>query len=514
MVGVSNPIGIGYSITLSNNAIERSKLMKAAVTGQKQDISVVNYILGTKAQYAANSYKTILKKIGNGVNLTNTAIEVLSNIQKQIEEMKTSLIALNNTNQDALQPAEKNYQNQWDQIFSTLKNSEFAGKKLFDGTFAKAPEVRVAAHNLPEHAHPFEIPLGSSDPSYKVSIPIPRLLPSDGTINIPTADGTYTPICQTSSNIGEALEAVRNIPVTMLNRLSTAVETGDPVWRYAWNEIDETGSFGSQLQIIRNALPEGVNAALDLAHRFCVDNFRRLCRTRYQQKPFVETQWQAEVRLICVKSAAGLVFIPNIRNVLSQAIDEIVPRINAIDDVVTVNQMQQELVNIRDHQAVDNLSRMLSRVAFDSFRTSRNIFGGVPAIKPVIIQYLRGVNNFINNNGYAEEANSILIGSVLTFESRSKAGQILDYASDTLTKVIANLKGKQNDLAATKINLETLTVNLSEASSNYLNTDYEKIVLKLIELLRKDRLASLAFGLSENTVNAVVSQMESIANHS
>lgn len=508
MVGVGNPLGLRFSVALSDNAIERSKLMKTALTGQKQEISAVNYTLGTKARYAAAGYGAILKRVGYGVSLTNVAIATLTNIQDQIEEMKTSLVSLNNADQRTLQIAEKNYQDQWSRIFATLENTEFAGKKLFDGTFAKVPQVRIAAHNLPEHAHPLEIQLDDPNSNHKLSIPIPRLLPGDGTIDNPSVENTYTPICQIRSNVQEILDAVRNIPVTNINHTSDRNSWRWDAGEWCWKEEALDGSFGTQLRLIDEALPEGVSAELDFARRFCRHWFVRTAEGTTYGARREETAALARQYLNYAKSLVPVSFIPNIADTITREVEEITTRIQNIN--ADVGKLEQSLRELPEREGSSYTFGVLKNIVVNNFPMFRLIMGGVPAIKQSLINKLNDLRDYLTNNRLRLDQ-SFLIGSVLTASSRNKASQILDHANDTLTKVIADLKTKQRELTLTATNLQTLSITLNEASNNYLNENYEVIVPKLIELLRADSMLSLAFYLSEKAIDAVISQMENIA---
>ncbi len=214
--------------------------MSEVTSGQKSNISAVNYLQGNKLRSDFKTRMSGLRQIDHGFHFINTATTVLEGIQNQLEELNSQLPSLRYANSATLQSAQVMYKEVIQRVIYTLKDSQFNGKSLFDGSFADSSKADVS-HLIPGDASPLSVRYGE-DRDEVINILIPRLLPGDGRRDNPAVTDAFMPLFSVTENAYKALEALEGVRDVVAGALREKIYKSI-IWIYSWNECKITFSF-------------------------------------------------------------------------------------------------------------------------------------------------------------------------------------------------------------------------------------------------------------------------------
>jgi hypothetical protein len=516
MVSAINPLGTMYSVSLSNIGDKSTGLTKAIANNVSPDISTFHSIFSRQLNASAIRGAHIVENLGIGYSLTSTALSTLNSLSEQLETIKNTIMSLDNASPQLLDIQEENYTSQIRGIFDTLANTDFNGKKLFDGTLANAPVPRLPSQNLPDNAGSLLIETSINSQSY-VNITIPRLLSGDGTIVNAPVDGVFDPLFPVTNNTRSALAKLDAV-------LPTAVNTDTTGGAGNWDGLDITGSYGDQLRLIDLAIPAGVNVEQDMIRSVVISSFNYYAST-YN---VIEDNNTASKTLIFAKAVGKTITLSQNNN------QDVINALNVVqaglNTIVGGDSLAQGLVKIQaitHDNTVSYAQQIFQAVAEASFRTIS--VSTAQAQAGFIKQQLNNIINnaaapigvrkvgipfwdFQNNIQSRTFPNPIYIGNIKTLSGRVGAMKMIDNAIRSINNASAQVTGQRDIIVTNTGVLKQNIIDLVKSADSISSADYEKIIPMLTELLRSVTVLSVAFGLEEEFIETIINRLDFIGN--
>lgn len=505
MVSAINPLGTMYSVSLSNIGDKSTGLTKAIANNVSPDISTFHSIFTRQLNASAIRGAHIVENLGIGYSLTSTALSTLNSLSEQLETIKNTIMSLDNASPQLLDIQEENYTSQIRGIFDTLANTDFNGKKLFDGTLANAPVPRLPSQNLPENAGSLLLETSISSQSY-VNITIPRMLSGDGTIVNAPVDGVFDPLFPVTDNTRSALAKLDAV-------LPTAVNTDPTGGAGNWPGVNMTGSYGDQQRLIEQALPLGVNAEQDMVRGIAVEAFRVLAMA-YGTPENINAAASA---LRYAKAVGKTITLSSTDNALVVAAITILQ--NAINSITGADNKaagRLKLAAIPDGPTTLYLQRSLKLAALEVYDANQLPLDGIGTAAP-IMGFIQGIidgtgNPMINNIQSRSFPNPIYIGSIKTLSGRAGSMKIIDNAIRSINNASAQVTGQRDIIVTNTGVLKQNIIDLVKSADSISSADYEKIIPMLTELLRSVTVLSVAFGLEEEFIETIINRLDFIGN--
>jgi flagellin-like hook-associated protein FlgL len=467
--------------------------MSEVASGQKSNISAVNYLQGTKLRSDIKTRMSGLKQIDSGLHFINTATNVLEGIQNQLEELKNQLPSLRYAGSATLQSAHTMYKEVIQRVIYTLKDSQFNGKSLFDGSFADSSMADVS-HLIPDGASPLSVRYGEGRDEV-ISIPIPRLLPGDGRRDNPAVTDAFMSLFSVTENAYKALEALEGVRDVAAADRQVVAGVAEP-----WAD--------AQRRLISEALPEGVNAEQNMVRARVLRLFDRQVRGDLilnYTSPGSARAAKEKAQIATSK----VIFSDVDTREIEKAADTIINTINvAAPTVANLAAAINVVTNIFNGRSVNNIQQVLKKYA--EFRVNT----GVPDQPPLpqhqsrlnaTVRTVKSLAAHILNSTFP---NIFYAGNLTSHNGLELANVIVHNAIIVIDSVLASLKSRKNSLEHTKAQSQAMIIELPDAADRYLNVDYEKLISSLLQLDRQDKVASLAYCLSEKALNAVLKQLE------
>ena len=498
MVKINNSLSCLYSSIISNNSLQRKQLMSEIVSGRKSSVSVVNSLIGSKLRSDVKIRMTGLNQINHGFHFINSTSAILTSIKNQLEELQNQMVSLRGANQITLQSAQIMYTEAMQRIVQTLKNSEFNGKSLFDGSFADGSKAH-ASHCLPEDAAPLCVKYGSS-PEEEIKVPIARLLPGDGRRNDPSVMDSFMPLLSVTENTRTALDN--------LDRVENVPEEGHQgLWQDA------------QRRLIAAGLPEGVSAEQDTVREGALKHFDMYIDRAIQLagEQGINQNSATSAKLVTKTAGKLLIFCNSHQDLVKQTANRMINTINAaIPNAVGANENQafvnQVIANIpHDPHDTNSIQTTLQTLAVDIVQKRHTVEPPLNRFQQKLTGTARTLRRLVERMQKIPFSTTLYTGSFLNEHGIENSGKIISEAISKIDIVMAGLEMKKRDLEQVKTQSQTIIIESSTAADNYLNTDYEKIVINLLQLARQEKMTSLAFGLSEEVLNIILGQLEQAA---
>jgi|GEM_PF-6338871 len=492
MVSAINPLGTVYSVSVSDIGDKSAGLTKAIANNVNPDISTFHSIFSRQLNAAALRGTHIVENLGIGYNLASTALSTLNSLSEQLDTIRNTIMALDNASAQLLDIEQENYTSQIGRIFDTLVNTDFNGKRLFDGTLANAPVPRLPSQNLPDNAGSLLIETSISSQSY-VNITIPRLLSGDGTIVNAPVDGVFDPLFPVTDNA-----------IAALTKLSAVANIGFG------------GNFAGQKVLIDAAIPSGVNAEQDIIRKLALDRYDLL-----NDGALADTAANAQLALLAAKAVGGSATLS------SNNREDIIAAINNVTNIMAAAALGLAnnaaaiavIVAIPSDATVSYAQKLVKAVALVAARRELiiNPAGDNQASGANLLQAADAAIT-VNPGTFTKEMldrsfpNPIYIGSIKTLSGRAGSMKIIDNAIRSINTAAAQITGQRDVIETNTDVLKQNIISLIKSADSISNADYEKIIPKLTEFLRSVTVLSVAFGLEEEFIETIINRLEFIGN--
>lgn len=484
MVSIGNLMSLRYSNNLYNSSIAQKKIMDEIVTGRRKYSSVIDKVMISKALEARDVNRNTLKKIGYIENLLNTAVASLNNIRDQLSEAQTSILLSQNMDESTRKLTQLSYSNIIQNIVSQLYNTQFLGKKLFDGTFADTSGGIIDAHLLPRNASALTIDYSND---YNQTISIPRLLPGDGRPNNASVDDTFMPLFSVTNNTYNAIRAAEKIPKTT-----------------------KSGSEGiaEQRKFIEEALLTGVSAEQDIIKDFIVQEYEFL-RTRI-------TNPSVESINICLSYSIAALFVRSYSYIDKEKIVQINSMIqetiyNKLSTIDTTNKALRLVNTIPHNEDVNIIQRALGSIMYyivDKYISP--VMPGYNLAQTKLKNAIRNIDHLVEITINSPFPAELYTGSIFDNQIQNLDDKITS-AINTLDKVLSSLTSQKNILDDAKLHLQVMTAKYEEIADEYSKVDYSYLITNLLALLRKDKVVHMIYLLEERRLNSTLELLMKVA---
>lgn len=108
MTQTVNPLSIRLTSTLKSHNEKHNSLNRSATTGRKQNLTVIENILGNRCESTASLATSIRTSIATSKNILNLSTSTLKHVKEKFNTLKCDIISLNNADHETLTYAQEN----------------------------------------------------------------------------------------------------------------------------------------------------------------------------------------------------------------------------------------------------------------------------------------------------------------------------------------------------------------------------------------------------------------------
>jgi flagellin-like hook-associated protein FlgL len=494
MVKINNSLLPIYHLAMSDSAFQRKQIMQAVISGYRNNISVVNQLVGTKLRSDAKLGITGLNRINHGFHFINSATATLTSIKDELEELQNQIVSLRTADKTTLKSAQIMYESTMQNIAHTLKDSQFNGKGLFDGSFADGRKTHVS-HCITDNATPFSVRYGTGQDEV-INIPIPRLLPGDGRKDNPSVKDTFTPLFSVTENAYKAFEALRKV--------ENVTDADRRVVEGALESLSD-----AQRRFIVEGLPMAESAEQDKIREEALCFFdKRVERLVERLVVLIPTQ-VTNLNTTTKYEISMMIFYNSHQELIQQTANSIINVINAaIPAVIDIEAAKGVIQNIpHDIHNTNVIQRLMQSFAAHIINkkanTGEHLNQGQNRLANAV-----GSLRLLAERSQGHPFSAVLYtGSFTSLKEIENASNVISNAISQIDRVLISLIMHKNSLEHAKTQQQTVIIESSSAADNYLNVNYDELIPRLLQLNRQDKVVSIAFCLSERTLNAILAML-------